>query len=286
MTLTHRFFLVLLTGFLFASLPGCGRRGPGAADSDAAGAEGATPRLTTRPVAITDTGWPTALTSAVQLDIYQMTVPAGAVSRSDEFWKRVDEHRVDPATYDLLLKNGVRIGTAHTGEWDYFRDVLEQNNAASMHGTATSGRAGSVQLIMKKNVKWQDIWYLSDRNEGVGRTYNQCNNLLGVAFWPEPRRPGEMRVEITPLVRATRTRLQFRLNNDEQEIVDVADEHLYDLNLRAIIPTSSFLVIAPSTEVDRSTSLGAAFLRSEGDIVPKEQVLILVPRSLGQLRPR
>jgi hypothetical protein len=285
MTLTHRFFLVLLTAVLFSSSPGCGRRGAGAADGGAGNATGDS-LPTTRPVTINDTGWPSAMMSAVQLDIYQMTVPAGAVSRSDEFWKRVEENRVDPATYDLLLKNGVRIGVAHTSEWDYFRDILEQNNASSMHGTATSGRAGSIQLIMKKNVKWQDIGYLTDRNEVVGRSYEECNNLFGVSFWPEPRRPNEMRVEMTPLVRARRTRLRFRLNNEEQELVNVADEYLYDLNLRAIIPASSFLIIAPSSEVERSTSLGAAFLRSEGDTVPKEQVLVLVPKSLGQLRPR
>ena len=283
MTLTHRFFLVVLAAFLLAHLPGCGRRGAGAANSGATGT-GSSP--TTRPVTINDTGWPSAMMSAVQLDIYQMTVPAGAVSRSDEFWKRVEENRVDPATYDLLLKNGVRIGVAHTSEWDYFRDILEQNNASSLHGTATSGRAGSIQLIMKKNVKWQDIGYLTDRNEVVGRSYDKCDNLIGVGFWPEPRRPNEMRVEITPVVRARRTRLRFRLNNEEQEFVEEAPEFLYDLNLRAIIPANSFLIIAPSSEVERSTSLGAAFLRSEGDTVPKEQVLVLVPKSLGQLRPR
>ena len=282
MTLAHRFFPVFLAGLLVPSLAGCGRRGAGAAD---AGAEGAA-SPTTRPMAITDSGWLPGLMSAVQLDIYQMTVPAGAVSRSDEFWKRVEEDRIDPATYDLLLKNGVRIGVAHTSEWDYFRDILEQNNASSMHGTATSGRAGSIQLIMKKNVKWQDIGYLTDRNEVVGRSYDKCDNLLGVSFWPEPRRPKEMRIEVTPVVRATRTRLRFRVNNEEQEFVEVAPEFLYDLNLRAILPASSFLIIAPSSEVERSTSLGAAFLRTEGDTVPKEQVLVLVPRSLGRLRPR
>lgn len=281
MTLTHRCFLVLFVGVLCPALAGCSRRGAGAAE---AGGEGAA--ATTRPVAITDTGWPSGVISAVQLDIFQMTVPAGAVSRSDEFWKRVDEHRLDPATYDLLLKNGVRIGVAHTGEWDYFRDILEQNNASSMHGTATSGRAGSIQLIMKKNVRFQDIGYLTDRNEVVGRSYDKCDNLLGVAFWPEPRRPGEMRIEVTPVLRATRSRLEVRQNGDEREFVEVTPEFLYDLNLRAIIPASSFLIIAPSSEVDRTTSLGAAFLRTEGDTVPKEQVLIMVPRSRGQLRPR
>src|SRR5687767_5663780 len=46
------------------------------------------------------------------LDVYQLTVPLGAVSRSQEFWKRVNETSVDVATCDLLQKNGFRVGVA------------------------------------------------------------------------------------------------------------------------------------------------------------------------------
>src|SRR5687768_16144984 len=53
-----------------------------------------------------------AVVRAVHLDMYQFTVPHGGVSRSEEFWKRVDEQRIDVATYDLLLKNGLRVGVA------------------------------------------------------------------------------------------------------------------------------------------------------------------------------
>src|SRR5277367_3566362 len=48
----------------------------------------------------------------VQLDIYQLEVPFGALSRDDEFWKRVDETQINPADYDVLVKNGVRVGIA------------------------------------------------------------------------------------------------------------------------------------------------------------------------------
>src|SRR5579859_514682 len=49
----------------------------------------------------------------ILLDIYDVTVPLGAISGNDEFWKRVDEDQVDVAAHDLLLKNGVRFGIAH-----------------------------------------------------------------------------------------------------------------------------------------------------------------------------
>jgi len=62
--------------------------------------------------------------AAVQaMDVYEVTVPFGAVSRSQEFWKRVNETSVDVATYDLLQKNGFRVGVAPAAEWSYFRAI-------------------------------------------------------------------------------------------------------------------------------------------------------------------
>src|SRR5689334_8957114 len=58
--------------------------------------------------------------SPLRVDIYQISVPLGTVSRNEQFWKRIDETCIDVATCDLLQKNGVRVGVAPTDEWDYF----------------------------------------------------------------------------------------------------------------------------------------------------------------------
>src|SRR4051812_45992675 len=47
-----------------------------------------------------------------KLDVYVLSLPLGTVSRNEEFWKRVNEQALDVATYDLLFKNGVRVGEA------------------------------------------------------------------------------------------------------------------------------------------------------------------------------
>src|SRR5689334_22204087 len=86
------------------------------------------------------------------LDVYDLTVPFGAVSRSREFWKRVDETSVDVATYDLLQKNGFRVGVAPASEWSYFRAIIDQHPVVTRHITVTSGGTGSVELEMKKGV--------------------------------------------------------------------------------------------------------------------------------------
>jgi hypothetical protein len=221
----------------------------------------------------------------LHLDVYQVAVPLGAVSRSEQFWKRVDEERVDPATYDVLLKNGVRVGIAPTAEWDFFRDILERHNARAVWGSVMAGGSGSLELSMKKGVASQNIFYLSDRNELIGQTYEKCENLLGVSFWPEPRTPGAMLLNVSPTVRARRSRFEFKRNGEENEIVEVRPQYLYDLNLRTVIPPDSFLVLAPSEGGRWPTSIGNAFLAIDGAAEQREQVLLFVPRTVRRGDP-
>ena len=222
----------------------------------------------------------------LHLEVFQMALPIGAVSRSDEFWKHVEETRLDPATYDLLLKNGVRVGVAPNDDWDYFRDILELNHAQSTKGVATANGGGTVELSMKRAVPVEDIFYLDDIGALHGRTYEKCDNLLSVSFWPEPRHPGEVLLTVSPTIRSLRSYYQFSSrNNDEGEIKEVRPEYLYDLNLRIVIPPESFLVIAPSRDSKWSSTLGNTFFHIDGKSEPLEQVLILAPHVGSRIGP-
>jgi hypothetical protein len=221
----------------------------------------------------------------LELQVYQMALPVGAVSRSDDFWKHVDEQRLDPATYDLLLKNGVRVGVAPNDDWDYFKQILDRNHAATLSGVATASGSGTVELSMKRSVPAEDIFYLDDIGALHGRTYEHCENLLGVSFWPEPRHPGEVRLSVSPTIRSLRTYLQYSVLNNESEIRQVRPEYLYELNLVVVIPADSFLVIAPSRDSKWSTTLGNTFFHIDGQAEQLEQVLILAPRVVGRIGP-
>jgi len=71
--------LMIAAGVLFAHLlPGCGGPPPPKAHAG---------KVSTRPAEVTAILRPDAHSPVVHLDVYQMFVPRGAVSRSDEFWK-------------------------------------------------------------------------------------------------------------------------------------------------------------------------------------------------------
>jgi hypothetical protein len=224
--------------------------------------------------------------AAVQaLDVYEVTVPFGAVSRSSEFWKRVNETSVDVATYDLLQKNGFRVGVAPAGEWAYFRAIIEQHPAVTRHTVVTGGAEGSLELSMKQGVEYQNLAYLTDDNTLLVRTYERCENLLAVSFQPAPRRPGQVRMTMCPLVRSSRRKFEVSVTDEEREYDYVRPERLYDLNLCADIPLDGFLVVAPSTLARFSSNLGSTFLVDGGATEKTERVLLMVPRPTKQQQP-
>ncbi len=217
----------------------------------------------------------------VQLDVYHLKLPLGAVSRSEEFWKHVEEQQVDVGTYDLLRKNGWRLGVAPTNEWSYFRDILDAHPASSKPYVLSAGPAGangSLELEMRENVPYQNIFDFTDANVLHGRTFERCQNLLSITLQQAPRRPGEARVTVCPTVRALHRRFEVSNTDGEREIRYVHPTRLYDLNCQLDIPAGNFLVIAPSPEVKWKTSLGATFLVQDGAAEQLEQVLLMVPR--------
>jgi hypothetical protein len=216
---------------------------------------------------------------AVQaLDVYQVTVPFGAVSRSQEFWKRVNETSVDVATYDLLQKNGFRVGVAPAAEWSYFRAIIDGFPCVMKRTTVMAGGEGSLELPLRSGIEYQTLAYFTDEHALIVKSYERCENSVTVAFQPAPRRPGQVRMTLCPLVRSLRRKFQVSVLNEEREYDYVKPERLYDLNLCADIPVEGCLVVAPSTQAQWASNLGSTFLVDEGTAEKVEHVLLMVPR--------
>ena len=216
----------------------------------------------------------------VSVDIYHLTVPAGAVSRNDEFWKRVDEDRVDVGTHDLLLKNGIRIGVGHDNDWAYFKGLLgKYPSARSSRGRTQAGKEGYVEIPMRSAVPEQVIFGIDDAGHDWGRRFEKCDDVLGVSFIASTHNPGETIVNVCPIVRGLRRYFQTSIYNDETQIELTQPEHLYDMRIQARLPLSDFLIVAPSAQALHANNLGNVFLTSDGAAEPLEHFLLLVPRA-------
>jgi hypothetical protein len=220
----------------------------------------------------------------IQLNIYRITLPAGAVSRSDAFWKRVDEHAVDVGTYELLYKNGVRVGVAPVGEWDALRESLGDQPAFTRPITYTGRQANDIELEMKKGVGLQHILYFDSLGDLVGRTYERCNDLIRISYQPAPRKHGSVRLGLVPIVQSLREQLVSTGPLNTRSVTWIRPEYLYELNLITDVDIEHFLVIAPSPEAKWVSSLGNVFLTADGATERTETLIIIRPVMFRQKR--
>jgi hypothetical protein len=212
----------------------------------------------------------------LQLDIYQLTVPVGAISTSERFWKHIDEDHVDTATHALLLKNGVRFGIGPNDEWTYYKSLIDHYGATAQKGSTAPVKKGSLELPMRSGIDFQDIFFLTDHWRG--RSYEKCDNLLALTFEPTPRHPGDATIQVCAMVRGLRKQFEVTILNDTREIELRHPEYLYDMRLRQNVPMDHFLVLAPSPLCELPDNLGHTFFVKEYGPQPTETVLILVPR--------
>jgi hypothetical protein len=214
----------------------------------------------------------------IQLVLYKITVPAGTVSGTQsKFWSHVDERAVDVGTYELLYKNGVRVGVAASSEWDYVKGILEQYPAMTLPSAFTGREVKDMDTELKLKVPYQDVFYYNGDGDLVGRTFERCDNLMRVSFQPAPRKLGTVRLTMCPVVRSLRERVVPVGDINTTTYQFVHPEQLYDLNLTVDVPFDSFLVVAPSPDAKWPTSLGNAFLINDGAAEQTETLLVFRP---------
>jgi hypothetical protein len=219
-----------------------------------------------------------AIPMLIQMTMYRLSVPLGTVSGNAEFWKRVDEQSVDPVAYRRLRMNGVRVGLARHDDWDYFKDILLKNPVVSQETASATTAQGFIEMSMKSGIDSQVIFFYDAHGDPVGRSYDQCDNTMVMSFQSTPRKPGLVRVELCPVVRALRTQIEVTTLGDQREVKFVRPEHYYDLNLRVDVPMDEFLIVAPSPEGRWPSSIGQRFLIQERPAALEETVLLLAPR--------
>lgn len=222
---------------------------------------------------------PSVARPQASLAIYQVSVPAGAVSRNDDFWKRVDENVVHPALHDLLDKNGLRVGCAPLADFEHFAQIIGQQVVDSRPATYVASGTKVVPLIMKQGVGEQLIYSFDARDEFSIRGYEDCDNILLLEFQAAPRKPGDVRIGLCPMVRSLRTRLQATSDVSATPFEYVSPEKYFDVGLRLDIPAESFLIVAPSPVAESRMSLGSVFLMRDGETQRQENILLILPQA-------
>ena len=217
----------------------------------------------------------------MRLDVYVLTVPYGTISRNEEFWKRVNEQAVDVGTYDLLIKNGVRVGEAPIAEYERFTQTIKDQPASHRVASLVAPEGKDIDLELRKEVPTQLIWHFNGMSELIGKTFDRCENFLALNYQPAPRKRGTVRIVLCPTVKEHRKRLEWLAGNKEQEVAFTQPVRYYDVNLRADVKVDNFLIVAPSAESTWPGSIGNRFLVQDGAAEQMENVLLFVPKQVA-----
>ena len=216
------------------------------------------------------------------LVIYDVAVPAGELSVNSDLWKRIDEQAVDVATYDLLFKNGLRVGVGPGKEFEHVRSYIGDPDAKQI--TISDLEDRSTYLVMKEQVPEQTVTYFDDTNELIGRQFDVSENRMHVGFRRTPRTDDALRVSMTPSIAHRFRDLRITPAGRERPQTVEDETMFHDVNLRVDVPVGDFLLVAPSDDSDLATSLGHALLREERGPDLVERALLIVP-TVREIQP-
>ena len=96
--------------------------------------------------------------------------------------------------------------------------------------TVTAGTGGSAptpQKMMRGDIPFETINYYGEANDLAGRTFDASENIFNISYRRTPRKLGDMRLTIAPMVRSVKKRLEYTAKNDEIEIQYVAPVKFY-----------------------------------------------------------
>jgi hypothetical protein len=221
------------------------------------------------------------LEAIVRLTIYIVDLPAGTVASDADFWKRVDEQAVGPATAERLAKDGIRCGVAPKSEGKFFSHYFDTEPDRVRKQSVNGIHAETISLDFTRPEASETLFYLNDQHDLIGRTYDNCENSLSLAFGPTPRLPGSVRMTVCPTVKRVRRTIGYTAGDGEIDQSKTVAESLYDASFTADVPGDGLLVIAPGPGSKPVTSLGHAFLTRDDKAERREQVIVIVPTFLA-----
>jgi len=219
-----------------------------------------------------------------QLDIYQVAVPRGQLSRNENVWKAVDEEVISPATRDLLDKNGILIGTAPLSELKNLQEELADPELSRK--SLVGQKATRVEIELQTGIPSQTLFWFDGSGNLIGRTYDTCDNFLALSFRQTMRAPDKVSLQIAPLVRSQRSQILVTGSGTEREVDYVKPESIFELGISLELPLDRFLIIAPSAQSRLSTSVGRLFFTRDDPAQQMECAIVIVPQTLRMVEQK
>jgi hypothetical protein len=218
----------------------------------------------------------------VCLRLAVIDLPLGAASEGEEVWARLREDTIDPERSRIMKANGLRAGVAKARNLVDLIGALEGLTGREiLYGTipAVSDNPRTVTLRMDEPPR---TFFMITREGSIrGADYPGGEYMLAVACRLYKDDPSRVLLTAMPQIRSatpdTRiVRTGGRLTFQPYRQVLGLDEAAVTLTMAV----GDILVIGPSREARRPSSIGHAFLVGDREGIPFENVLLVIPEML------
>jgi hypothetical protein len=216
----------------------------------------------------------------VRLHFITVQLPMGSVSQSEQMWSYVNEEALGERAAIALGANGIRVGVGKEATWPEVHKALRALTGQPLARSDLLTQADApVSYVLKPRQAEQTMFVFNPDRTLEGRDFPPGDDVLGLVPTIDYDDPSFVLFSAVPLVRTTQQKMEF-VEDPAGGFAFRAKSTTYrigQLDFRMKVPVGGFILIGPSREVTRRSSLGHHFLVRDKDGVECETVVVISP---------
>ena len=264
---------------------GCGpeqkRPGPG---YYGAGTGAAKPIAPFRPAGAAGKKGDGAYLLYLQLRLISIKVPVGKASGSEDLWSYLDEEGLGATSSTCLGRNGLRVGVGRRQSWPDLAAILKRLTGRAIRTTTMSALPGeNVHVVLKEFRPSQTIFFFHPDRTLSGADHPPGDNVLTLTCTVGGDDPSRILMTAVPQVRSSKRRTKIVKSPAGVMMVDKPTWSSFrPLMFQVSVPSKDFLVVGPSAESRRASSVGHHFLVEKKEGMEVETLLVIIPEVLAK----
>jgi hypothetical protein len=206
-------------------------------------------------------------------------LPVGAATEKPDLWQGLDENQLQADRAIVLYRNGLRVGTTQAENNAMLAKMFRNlTGRQPYYGLLSTMPGVPMTLTLKQDQPPWTVFTIDPDGRTRGADYPAGNYVLAVSCRLNEDDPSKVLLTVVPQIRSRFLKTPMDLLN--QDAATRSDWKIFgfeQVSFALTLPAGDIVVIGPSKEARRSSSIGHGFLIGSKDGVPFETVLVLIP---------
>lgn len=218
----------------------------------------------------------------VSVSMVVVELPVGAASGGEAIWQCLDEKIIEADRSRALHRNGLRVGLTGAGNLPVLLDALGKlTGRKTVYETHAAVPGNPIHLTLKENQPPRMVFTFDSDGSAKGADYPAGNNVLAVSCRLKEKDLSTILLTVVPQIRPSSGKKADDSANVRAEFQTDTEKEIFSFEQAAFsisMPAGAILVIGPSRESHRPSSVAHGLLVGSRSGVPFETVLLLIPK--------